>query len=317
MMTTTKLSSFVATVALVVLFANPTFSQDSAKKNPNRKSRVAAAPVRPAGLYRDELGLQTRKELKDQVKDLSVQMAVMRRAKEALAGADDGTPRSAIQQNLLNLFIQMDLKESLPLAARAVEDYHIDLSLLLDSRNAEIQRLQQKAEVTQEAINELLQKIVKGEKEGYSEIKLAFLKRTIDQRLIQLDAQNLDAEGHAESAAEFQLELDRLETLNEHLNGIASDNAVLAERLLEGIERETLVEIPDTVAEGVQELNQMITLITAGEKDQKKVVKRSTVSGSPAPTVASEVDKLSTIVRLKNPERVERLLEEARNARTK
>ncbi|MDA1165819.1 MAG: hypothetical protein O3B13_22195 [Planctomycetota bacterium] len=293
------------------------FAQNGAPDLKKAAGMSATALVRPSGLYSDQLGIQSRKKLKAELKELRVQMAVMNRAAAELEKADDGTAHSAIVQNLVNLKVLAGLAKSLPLVARTIEDYRWDVFLLIDTKDAEVERLRLKSDMTQKRIDTLVQQILSAEEEGLSEIRIGSLKRELDQRLIQCDGQKLDAEESANLSKTLRDEVARLKTLDELLDGIAVEKGVYAERLFEGIEREASVAAPELVAEGIEEINDMIHLISSGENENqgKQKVKRSTDVVSQSPTVAIEVEAFSAAVRLKDPTRVEHLLDQARKAR--
>jgi len=243
----------------------------------------------------------------------------MNRAATELEKADDGTAHSIIMQHVVKLKVLVGLAKSLPLVARTIEDYRWDIFLLIDTKDAEVERLRQKSDVTQKGIDKLVQQILNAEEEGLSEIRMGSLKRELDQRLIQCDGQKLDAEESANVSKLLRDEVARLKMLDELLDGIAREKGVYAERLFEGIEREASVAAPELVAEGIEEINDMIHLVSIGENEDKgkQKVKRSVGDGSQAKTVGIEVGALSAAVRLKDPTRVEHVLDQARKARGK
>tara|TARA_R110002049_G_scaffold124814_3_gene280356 strand:+ start:2420 stop:3319 length:900 start_codon:yes stop_codon:yes gene_type:complete len=294
-------------------------AQEAVSNPPNGEGKSTTAPVRPSNLYGKELGVASRTKLTEELKQLRLQMAVMNRAAKELEKADDGSGRPAIIQNLVKLKVLEKLAESLPLVGRTIEDYRWDIWLLIDAKDAEVDRLTVRANSTQQRCDQLVQAILNAEDKGVSEIRINSMKRELDQRLTQCDSQKLDAEECARISSQLRDEVERLKTLDELLDGIASEKGVYAERLLEGIEREASVAAPEAVSQGINEINEMIQLISASEKDEGDMpwVRRSTDPNGQVPSVAAEVEAFATTIKLKNPKRVESVLETARNTRLK
>ena len=313
-----KMKMFGTALALFAVGAM-SIAQEAEPRTPRPRESSVTAPVRPSGLYGQQLGVATRTKLTEELKELRLQMAVMNRAAKELEKADDGSGRSAIIQNLVKLKVLVKLAESLPLVARTIEDYRWDIWLLIDAKDAEASRLKQRSESTQQRCDRLVEAILNAEENGVSDVRINSLKRELDQRLTQCDAQKLDAEESAKISATLRDEVERLTTLDELLDGIAREKGVYAERLLEGIEREAAVAAPEVIAEGINEINEMIQLISGSEKEDGKrpQVKRSSDPNDQIPSVADEVEAFAETVRIRNPERVESLLDRARDARQK
>lgn len=280
---------------------------------------TAPSTVRPSSLYGEELGVASRKKLKEELKKLRVQMGVMNRAAKVIDETGDGSPRGAIVENLIKLKVLESLSKGLPIAARGIESYRWDVWLRIDRCDSESARLEARAVATRERMTHLVDAILDAEERGGSQVRIDTMRNELDQRLAQYDSQNRDAEEAKRIAAALRDEVKRLKTLDELLDGIANEKGVYAERLLEGIEREVAIPTPKQIADGINEINDMIGLISSSEKDVKgqPKVKRSIGPNTETPSVAAEVEALKAATQLKDPQRVESVLEKARQARKK
>ncbi|QDT78260.1 hypothetical protein Mal35_16920 [Gimesia maris] len=263
-------------------------------------------------------GVSTLDELKEKLRKFHIRMIVMNRAAATLEKSNDGSSEKAVMLNLVKLKIVQYLSEALPPVARTVEDYRWDLRMEIDRKKSTAIRLRAMADQTQRQIDATTLAILEAEDEGKSEVTINSLKKVLEHRLAQLDTQLADADKCESLVHEHLTEISRLKTLDEILDGIASERAVYAERLRGGINRETSVAASKALSDGIESVNEMISILTLGEDEIG--------DGEPAPpsvdpnekrpgSVKEELNVLGNATKLKKTSRVEEVLRKAREAR--
>jgi len=303
-----KITTVVAMLAVTVALFGRANGQDA--------ETTVATPVRPSSVYGQQFGAASREDLRKELKDLRVKMAVLQKAAAVLDEDSSEPGKAAIVHNLIQLKILSDFAKALPLVATRIEATRWDIWLSIDSCDGECTRLQSKAESTKARMIHLVDAILDAEEDGDSEIRINTLKSELEQRLDQHDAQSRDAAEATRIATVLRKEVDRLKSLDQLLDGIAHEKAVYAERLLEGIEREVSISMPKGMAEEMQHVNEMIGIVSS-QRDEKLPPVRRSVANAPLDSVASEVDALKTATKVKDEARINAVLEKARALRKK
>lgn len=303
-----KLRSALGVLAVILVSAAPAFGQEASNPSSTR--------VRPTSIYGQQFGSASREDLRRQLKELRVNMAVLKKAAAVLDENPSEPGKAAIIHNLIQLKILSDFAKALPLVATRIETTRWDIWLAVDSCEAECERLESKAQSTKSRIDALVEAILDEEEKQGSEIKINTLKGELEQRMDQHDAQTRDAAEAKRIAGSLRQEVGRLKSIDDLLDGIAHEKAVYAERLLEGIEREVSISMPKGMAEEMQQINVMIGIV-ANEKDDESPKVRRSVGQVPLDSVASEVDALKAATKVKDEARINAVLDKARAVRQK
>jgi hypothetical protein len=96
-------------------------------------------------------------------------------------------------------------------------------------------------------------------------------------------------------------------------------NEIYAERLLEGIQRQASISVSEDFADGIRSLNEMIGMISSNDPeggDLPPVLEPDDPNETDPGSIGAELDALKESVRLRDPQRVEDLLDKARKKRS-
>jgi len=237
---------------------------------PTTKGRT---PLRFKPKLRSPNSKDARQQLAEKLQTLDRHVQILGQAVTRLRASDDGSPKSAVKISVVLLLLQKDWVELSATADPAITRLRWSLSLDRQRKSNLADKRRFQALRARHEIEELADKAVSMETnsqplDAIESEELQQIQAEIKELILMRDEYEDDVATHEEQAARHLAELNSLSTLARRFHGARRIQAIRAQRIADGAERNVLGALAEDVRKDRELVRKAIALVSRAYEDK-------------------------------------------------